>query len=70
MSEAARKKVASYRARLRAAGLRPIQIWVPDTRSPRLIDEARRQSRRVARCKGERDVIEFMEAIEIEDEGS
>lgn len=32
------------RERLRAQGLRPIQIWVPDVRSPRFTSEARRQS--------------------------
>ncbi len=30
--------------RLRSQGLRPIQIWVPDVRSPRFASEARRQS--------------------------
>ena len=29
------KRMASYRHRMRAAGLRPVQIWVPDSRSPR-----------------------------------
>ncbi len=29
-----REKVREHRARLRAQGLRPIQIWVPDARSP------------------------------------
>ena len=47
--KATRKKVASHRAKLRAQGLRPIQIWVPDTRSPEFAKEARRQSRLVAR---------------------
>ncbi len=28
------KRMASYRQRMRLAGLRPVQIWVPDTRSP------------------------------------
>ena len=27
------KRVANHRAALRAQGLRPVQIWVPDTRS-------------------------------------
>lgn len=27
-----------------AAGLRPVQIWVPDTRRPDFADECRRQS--------------------------
>lgn len=38
-----------YRARMRAAGLRPIQIWVPDTRSEAFRGEAHRQSLAVAR---------------------
>jgi hypothetical protein len=31
------------RDKMRAAGLRPIQIWVPDTRAPGFADECRRQ---------------------------
>lgn len=34
---------------MRAAGLRPIQIWVPDTRSASFRAEAHRQSLAVAR---------------------
>ncbi|HZD91653.1 MAG TPA: antitoxin MazE-like protein, partial [Pseudolabrys sp.] len=30
----ARERVREHRQRLRRQGLRPIQIWVPDTRSP------------------------------------
>ncbi len=29
-----RQRVAAHRARLRAQGLRPVQIWVPDVRAP------------------------------------
>ena len=43
-----RDKVRSHRERLRAQGLRPIQIWVPDTRSPRFAAEARRQCKLIA----------------------
>ena len=43
-----RQKVQAHRDRLRAQGLRPIQIWVPDTRSPRFAAQASRQSRLVA----------------------
>jgi hypothetical protein len=28
----AAKRMAAYRRRMRAAGLRPVQLWVPDTR--------------------------------------
>jgi hypothetical protein len=43
-----RVKVGAYRARLRAQGLRPIQIWVPDVRAPSFRAEAHRQSLAVA----------------------
>ena len=37
-----------YRARLRSQGLRPIELWVPDTRSPQFAEECRRQSACIA----------------------
>nr|WP_244600215.1 antitoxin MazE family protein [Blastochloris tepida] len=40
--------MASYRQRMRAAGLRPVQIWVPDTRAPDFAEKCRRQARAVA----------------------
>lgn len=43
-----RVKVSEHRARLRAQGLRPIQIWVPDVRAPSFKAEAHRQSLAVA----------------------
>jgi hypothetical protein len=46
--KSSREKVQAYRRRLRAQGLRPLQIWVPDTRSRRFAIEARRQSLAVA----------------------
>ena len=41
-------RVQKRRAALRAAGLRPVQIWVPDTRRPDFADECRRQALLVA----------------------
>ncbi|MDQ6989744.1 MAG: antitoxin MazE family protein [Mariprofundaceae bacterium] len=41
MSSAAR--VQKHREHLRESGLRPIQIWVPDTRKEGFADEAKRQ---------------------------
>lgn len=42
------KRVQKRRDTLRAAGLRPVQIWVPDTRQPGFDEECRRQSRLAA----------------------
>jgi hypothetical protein len=39
------ERVDRRRSKMRAAGLRPIQIWVPDTRAPGFAEECRRQSR-------------------------
>ena len=41
-------KVRRHRARLRAEGLRPLQVWVPDTRVPDFAERARTQSLAVA----------------------
>lgn len=41
-------RMATYRQRMRAAGLRPVQIWVPDSRSPDFADKCHRQARAVA----------------------
>ena len=61
-----REKVKAYRARLRAQGLRPLQIWVPDTRSPAFAEEARRQSLLVALSPHEAEDQAFIDAISIE----
>jgi hypothetical protein len=50
-------------ARLRAQGLRPIRIWVPDVRSPQFIKEARRQSRLAAASPTEADDQAFIDSI-------
>ena len=43
-------RVQKHRDALRAAGLRPVQIWVPDTRRSGFAMECRRQSRLVAKA--------------------
>lgn len=42
------QRVQKRRDALRAAGLRPVQIWVPDTRRPGFEAECRRQAILVA----------------------
>jgi Protein of unknown function (DUF3018) len=41
-----RDKVRAYRKRMRAKGLRLVQMWLPDTRTPEFAAEAHRQSLR------------------------
>lgn len=58
-----REKVADYRARMRARGLRPVQIWVPDTRTEAFSADAHNQSLAIANSRFEQDDQEFIDAI-------
>lgn len=55
-------KMSEYRARLRAQGLRPGQIWVPDPRSRGFARELRRQVARL-KDKDETEALNFIEAV-------
>ena len=55
-------RVQKHRDALRRAGLRPVQIWVPDTRRPNFAEECRRQSRLAAEAdKADTDMQHFMD---------
>jgi len=57
------ERVQKRRAALRAAGLRPVQIWVPDTRRPGFAAECRRQAALVAEADWiDTDMHDFMNA--------
>ena len=58
-----RDKVRAHRERLRRRGMRPIQIWVPDVRSPGFRREAHRQSLRVGGGALDRREQEFVDSI-------
>ena len=58
-----RVKVREHRERLRAQGLRPIQIWAPDVRSPSFRSEAHRQSAAVAASAHANQDQAFIDAI-------
>ena len=44
------ERVEKRRSALRKMGLRPVQIWVPDTRRPDFAEECRRQCLLVAQA--------------------
>jgi Protein of unknown function (DUF3018) len=58
-----RDKVRAHRDRLRRQGLRPIQIWVPDVRSPSFAAKARRQSLAVANSPHAKEDQDFIDAM-------
>jgi hypothetical protein len=58
------ENVRRYRDRMRAKGLRQIQLWVPDTRSPAFAAECRRQSLLVADDPAEDALMDELERLQ------
>jgi len=56
-------RVREHRERLREQGLRPIQIWVPDVRSPKFAEQAHLQSLAIASSQAEQDDQAFIDAL-------
>jgi len=57
------KRVQKHRDALRASGLRPVQIWVPDTRQPGFAAECRRQAKITATVDAaDRDLDAILDA--------
>ena len=57
----ANNKLARHRERMRAAGLRPVQFWVPDTRAPEFVAQLRLQCLKLANDPAEAEVLGFTE---------
>lgn len=53
----------AHRERLRSQGLRPVQFWVPDVRSPQFAEKAHDQSLAVASSDIESDDQAFIDAL-------
>ena len=69
-AKSTRIKVRAHRERLRAQGLRPIQIWVPDVRAASFKSEAHRQSAAVAAGAHAAEDQAFIDAASVWGDGS
>ena len=58
-----RRKVREHRQRLRAKGMRPIQIWVPDVQSPEFAAEARRECLLANASQEEAELQAFIDSV-------
>jgi hypothetical protein len=58
-----RRRVRAHRERLRAQGLRPVQIWIPDVNAEGFAAEAHRQSRAVAASDAADDDQAFVVSV-------
>jgi hypothetical protein len=55
--------MATRRSRLRAAGLRPVQRWIPDLRDPKVRADLLRQAKLMARHPENDAVDDWIEAV-------
>jgi hypothetical protein len=62
-SRSSRDKVRLHRERLRAQGLRPVQIWVPDVRARSFVAAARKQSKAIAASAHAKMDQQFIDAV-------
>ena len=70
MTTPVKARVQKHRNALRKAGLRPVQISVPDTQRPGFEEECRRQSRLAAQAdRADTDLLHFMDAALADVEG-
>lgn len=61
------RRVREHRRRLRSQGLRPVQLWVPDVRTPEFAVEAHRQSAAVAASRHAEDDQAFIDAVSLDE---
>ena len=65
-AKSSREKTAAYRKRQREKGLRLVQFWVPDTRSPEFLEEARRACEAINAHPSTRFDQEFIDAVSVD----
>lgn len=70
MAKTISERVEKRRRALRQAGLRPVQIWVPDSGAPGFAEECARQCRLAAAAdRADLDLGHFMDAAAADLEG-
>jgi ERCC4-related helicase len=57
------QRVQRHRAQLRAQGMRPVQLWLPDTRSADFAAECRRQSALLSADPQERETLDWIAQV-------
>ena len=58
-----RERVRTHRQQLRAQGLKPVQLWVPDPKAPGFAAECRRQSLLILNDPEEPRDLELLEEL-------
>lgn len=63
MATSSAKRVQKHRDALRAQGLKPVQLWVYDTKAPGFAEECRREALAMAEAdRKDPELLAFLEA--------
>ena len=65
MSDGA-NRVRKHREKMKAAGLKPVTIWVPDVTTPEFKAQVAREIAIINASAGEKEILEELSGIEIE----
>jgi hypothetical protein len=60
------KRVRKHREKMKAAGLKPVTIWVPDVNTPEFKAQVAREIKLINASADEKAILEELSNIEIE----
>ncbi|MEA2835520.1 MAG: hypothetical protein QOD89_70 [Bradyrhizobium sp.] len=60
------KRVRKHREKMKAAGLKPVTIWVPDVNAPGFKEEIARAIEIIKNSSGEKAILEELSDVDIE----
>jgi hypothetical protein len=60
------KRVRKHREKMKAAGLKPVTIWVPDVNTPEFKARVAREIKLINASADEKAILEELSSIEIE----
>jgi hypothetical protein len=63
-----RDRTTRYRHTLRDKGLRPVQLWLPDTRTPEFAAAARHQCERINAADRAGGMMDWLERVSVFDD--
>jgi hypothetical protein len=63
MKSTSASRVQKHRNSLRASGLRPIQLWVPDTRKKSFATTCKKQSLKLKNDSQERNILKQISSV-------
>jgi hypothetical protein len=61
-------RTTRYRQTLREKGLRPVQLWLPDTRAPEFAARARQQCARINAADRAEGMMSLLERVSVFDD--